>query len=112
MAVFFGKVTELNKGLSKQKNEVLDVIIEEGLSPKGINFVKFEVYQHKLFLFKDVKVNDIVKISFNITGNNHFGKIFTNLHINLVEILESSSASKLEDVELPDNKEFSFEEFE
>lgn len=113
MGVFFGKVLELNNGFSKQNKPILDVILEEGKVPnKEINKVKFEVYNDKIPLFKDVKINDIIEIHYNIKGNLWRDKIFTNLHVNFITILEKSTPDHLKNIELPDNKDFSFEEFE
>ena len=106
MGKFFGKVANLTTSQSKVGKPILDVVIEEGEIPnKDTNYVKFEVYNDKISLFSEIKLNDIIEIHYNIKGNNYKGKIYTNLHVNNVVLLDQYKSFNSEDFELPSNED-------
>lgn len=99
---FFGKVLTKGEPFQRKGMNVLVITLGEEL-PNKVNKVQFEVFNHVIQQFENIKEKDVIKIAYNIVGNEWNGKIFTNLHVTGVEVLEEYKANLFENMELPDN---------
>lgn len=68
-----GSVQEFDSGFKKRE------IIVSSLDEKYPQDIKFEFFKDSLEKLEPIKSGDLVKLSFNLRGNEYNGKYFTNL---------------------------------
>lgn len=111
---FFGEVVSKTYETGYKGQTVLCIVLGEQ-TPSRYNKVLFEIFNHTIDLFKDVKEKDIIKINYNLEGKewtNNKGetKFFVNARPTGFEMLKEYKPNLFDEVELPDNEDL-FNEF-